>query len=616
MSLYDFMKRADAAPTDTAFAAPAPTVPSAVSTKAPVAVAAAEAAQHPTARQAAQEATAKTTQRANDIPTLRPDIALQKHQIHALNKLVENDGRILLFHGMGSGKTISSVAGFEKLRQLGRAKKALVVTPSGLRTNFLEGGVLKATTSTGKVADNLQQIDPNADYNIVSYEAFRKNPTGMMQRSGADTLILDEMHRIRNENSSTYQAIAAGRALARNFIGLTGSLINNDPGEIGPLLSISENNPTLSRANFKQQFVQRVGSAKGFTGGEKPMIGVRDPAAFAKAVYPKLDYVSTEDIAGDKMPKKKVTNVYVPMSGEQYRLYQHSLDKLGPLAEYIVRRDKNVKVGDTDRIFTQLMEARQVANSVGQARKDVTPDQAAQRTPKVQKIVGDTIQHLKDRPDNAVVLYTNLIHGGVDVLHAGLKKAGIPHALFIGKGTEVDQQRVTENVRQQGVHDFKDGKIRAIIISGAGAEGLDLKNASAFYALDGHFNPERVLQAEARARRLGGLASRPPEERVVDVRRYQSVAPGGGGWQRLTNFLGVKPPRTTDEWMYDVAGSKHQASSQFYEVLRHPAKYIRKETVTGKDGIPRVRYVYPHEARPTGLFARMMGQPEVKVEEP
>ena len=66
---------------------------------------------------------------------------------------------------------------------------------------------------------------------------------------------------------------------------------------------------------------------------------------------------------------------------------------------------------------------------------------------------------------------------------------------------------------------------RVIVISGAGAEGLDLKNATAFYALDGHFNPERILQAEVGARRLGGQSARPVEQRKVDVRRYQSTVP-------------------------------------------------------------------------------------------
>ncbi len=512
--------------------------------------------------------------------------------------------------------TCSAVAGVEKLRQLGRATKTLVVTPAGLRTNFLEGGVQLFTNRKGKIADDVQQIDPTADYNVVSYEAFRKDPVGMMQKAGADTLILDEMHRIRNENSSTYQAIAAGRAMAKNFIGLTGSLINNDPAEIGPLLAISENNPALTRSSFSSKFVKRDGFAAGFFGGQKPLLGVKDPAAFAKAIYPKVDYVNTEDLAGDRMPKKNVTNVYVPMSKDQYTLYQHALGKLGPIAEYITNRDKNVTVGDAQKIFVQLMEARQVSNAIHLGRSNVTVDESARRTPKVARLVEDTVKHLANRPDSAVVLYTNLIHGGVDVLHAGLKAAGIPHALFIGKGTEIDTQHVTETVRQNGVHQFKEGKVRAIIVSGAGAEGLDLKNADAFFALDGHFNPERILQAEARARRLGGLANRPVEDRVVDVRRYQSVVPTASAPSAFAKFLGREAPRTTDTWQYDVAARKYGANRQFYEVLRHPSKYLRKETVVGKDGLSRVRYVYPEEVHQPGFLARMGGAEPLKVEDP
>ena len=139
-----------------------------------------------------------------------------------------------------------------------------------------------------------------------------------------------------------------------------------------------------------------------------------------------------------------------------------------------------------------------------------------------------------------------------------------------------------------------------IVISGAGAEGLDLKNATAFYALDGHFNPERILQAEARARRLGGQSARPVEQRKVDVRRYQSTVPDSEKPGVFGRMVGKKAPQTTDEWMYGVAGQKRTTSKQFYGAMRKPHKYIKKyRTASGE-----IRYVYPkdHQPKPRGGF--------------
>lgn len=539
---------------------------------------------------------------------IRPGFSPKPHQVKATKKLIENKGKIIFAHGTGTGKTFSSIYGFETLRSQGTAKKAVVIVPAGLRDNFLKGGVVKFTTAKGTVAAQPDKVDPASDYNIVSYETFRQDPAGIMQRAGADTLIVDEMHKVRNEGASTYAALAEGRQYAKNFIGLSASPINNRPEELAPLLALSENNPSLTRGEFRARFTKTVGSTKTFTGTERPLAGIKDPAAFAKAVYPKIDYIHTEDMVGSEMPKKKVTNVYVPMSSSQYRLYQLALNELGPVSEYITRRDSNISVGNDDRIFTQIGRARQLANAIHTGRRDMTPEQSAAATPKVRQIINDTKQHLAERPDNAVVLYSNLVHGGVDVLSAGLNKAGIDHALFIGKGTEVGDSTVTETTRQAGVEEFKAGKKKVIVISGAGAEGLDLKNASAFYALDGHFNPERVLQAEARARRLGGLAERPPEERVVDVRRYQSVIPDAARPGFLGKALGYSAPRTTDEWMYDVAAKKYTTNTQYYDVMRKPYKYIRKETAPNGS----VRYVYPHEMKQPTFYDKLTNSPDAQ----
>ena len=188
----------------------------------------------------------------------------------------------------------------------------------------------------------------------------------------------------------------------------------------------------------------------------------------------------------------------------------------------------------------------------------------------------------------------------------------IPHALFIGAGTEMgDGRKVTTVSRTEGVQDFKAGKKRVIVLSGAGAEGLDLKNATAFYALDGHFNPERIMQAEARTVRLGGQAHRAPEKRVVDVRRFQSVVPESEKPGFFGKVIGRKAPRTTDEWMYDTAGRKFNTNREFLNVLHKPFKYIRKEP----DGKGGVRYIYAKKPKKS-LFTRIFGGPSEPITPP
>ena len=541
------------------------------------------------------------------------------HQGAAVRKMRENDGRIILAHKMGLGKTATAVYGFEVLKEEGKARRALVVVPAGLRENFAKEGVGKfvkdpswqiiASSSEGKRENYVRpdKLDPGKgkDYTVVSYSMFRRDPEGLMRATGADTLILDEFHKARNEGSGVFSAAIKARQMSKNFIGLTASLVNNDPAEVASLLTISEGKRMITPAQFRQAHVQTVGTEKGFRGSTKKVKRLKNKPRLVKNLEPRVDYAEASMLKGGKtMPKKNTRYVDVPMSKEQFRLYQLAMKDLGPLQSYIARRDKDVTVRDAETLFARTSQARQIANSVHSGKR-MSLAQSAKQTPKVKRLLDDAQVHLKDKPDNKVVLYSNLINGGVDVLSAGLTARGVPHDVFVGKGTEIGGNKITSKVRDAGIESFKQGKKRVLLLSGAGAEGLSLNNATAFYALDGHFNPERIQQAEARIRRLGGQAHRDPSERVVDVRRYRSTAPKSGSKKLLPKAFRRRRNRaamqTTDQWMYSTAERKFKQNSELYGALKEPNKYIRK----WRD--PRTRewrYEYPKQQR-QGIVSKL-----------
>jgi hypothetical protein len=555
----------------------------------------------------------KPVQHGTGIPALKDWFKPYEHQEKAVQKLFGNKGKMILAHEMGTGKTVTSIYGFEKMKHRGKAKKALVVVPSSLRENFAVGGIEKFTNSNYQVIGSGTEVakkknyirmgsEGDKDYTIVSYAMFRRDPEGLMKRTGADTIIFDEFHKTRNEKASTFKAAIKARPHATNFMGLTASLINNSPSEIASLLTISEQKRHMSPVEFRRRYVRTVGFTKGFGGGKKKITGMKNVEELKSGTQAKIDYVETGDLKGKTMPTKKLRNVDVQMSPEQYQLYQLALDKVGPIKERVMRNDPNVTVRDAKMLFAQISQARQLANSIHTGRKDITPTQSSKITPKVSTMLKDTVQHLGEKPDNKVVLYSNLVRGGVDVLSAGLKARGIDHAVFVGKGTEIGGNKVTGITRQQGVRDYKEGKKKVIILSGAGAEGLDLKNSTAFFSLDGHFNPQRILQAEARARRLGGQEHRDVKERSVDVRRYRSTVPKASRPGFFGKLIGRTTPRTTDQWMYDVAGRKFKTQKAFYSAFKKPPKHTRKYI----DEKGKTRYEYPKKPS-RGLFARLFG---------
>jgi superfamily II DNA or RNA helicase len=527
---------------------------------------------------------------AQEVPRgqLKDSVELRPHQRDAITKLLARDGNLILSHPVGSGKTISSIAAVEALKGTGKAQRALVVVPASLRSNFADNGVKKFTTANVAVFGNKQEVsagqgvpvtapDPKADYHVVSYELFRENPEAYIRAAGADTVVFDELHKIKNVGA-TAKALRESRPLYRNFIGLTGSVVSNTPADVVPLVDAmtAGKHHLGTKENFERRFVDRSGSVPKVT----------NTTALRVMLNPYIHHVDPA-AAGVHAPKKQVEVVKVDMTNEQRELYQYAINKMDPVTALKFRfGTSKLKTNEVNAIFHKMLQARQVANAIHTVNQSVSLSDSAQRSPKIKKVLDDVEEHLKETPDGHAIVYSNMIQGGVDVVSQGLRDRKIPFGVFIGKG----QPGSTEAKRQQAVQDYKAGKVRVLVISSAGGEGLDLGNTTFVATLDGHFNPEKTLQAEARGVRAGGLAHRAPEDRNVLVRRYVTTVPLSktqaisdamdlvAPTQIVKRILGGQPlvynplkrERSPDEWAYEVAETKHGLNralkSQFEKV--------------------------------------------------
>ena len=495
---------------------------------------------------------------------LKASFKAMEHQedfSNAALKELKRGGGIIAAHGTGTGKTPSAIYAFEKLKGKGQARRALVLTPAGLRDNFLNKGVKKFTNSQGVILKKPTAVADNVEYVVVSYAAFRNDPMGFVNMVKPDTIIADEIHRASNPDGKTYKAIAQARQHVPKFIGLTASVVQNKPDEIVPLLNLASggNSQIPTKKKFRRAHVaKRKSEQRGIFGGttyEKKLVRT----AMLKAnLGASVHYV--EDLDASKKPSKEVETVDVLMSKQQRKLYDMAMSGIDPVIRKKIAEGLPVSKKKAMNVFMQLMRARQVSNSLHLAVPNMTVEQAAQQTPKIKRILEDAMGHIKKTPDAQVIMYTNLVHGGVDVLEAGLKAQGIAYGVFAGKGVK----GITEDTRQAAVDDYIAGKNKVIIITGAGAEGLSLGNTTMVQLVDGHYNPERMSQATARGVRAGGLSHRAPEDRKVQVKRYVSALPKTF-WQSLT-FKDAE--RSVGQWVYQTAGKKEGLNRQLRDVLK------------------------------------------------
>ena len=502
--------------------------------------------------------------------SLKKDVKIMPHQKAAEAKALANDGQILITHGMGLGKTLTSIDIADKLIQEGKAHSVLAVVPASLRTNFSNNGIKKYTndkvTVFGSVMeDNAHIYDkvPKTKYYVVSYDMFKKDPDEYLDKTHADTLIVDEMHNFRNPNTENYKQMARIRGRVRNFIGLTGTPLNNDPYDIVPLINIVSNGRHhlgKNKKDFKLKFIQSVPEYDMHwrkTG--KTTESIKNKDILAKELGKYISHATTEDLNKNDVPKKVVQNIDVEMSPLQQEQYKFVMRRVPYAVREQIRKGLPINRKEAVHILPMLQQARNVMNGVHYLNKNISLRESSFRTPKIKKALDDIQQHLRETPDGQVIVHSHMLEGGIDVISAGLKARHIPHVIFTGKNTQKE--------KEQAVKAYNSRKVPVILISSAGMTGLNLPNTTMHVALDPHYNPAVIDQIEARGIRAGGQKNRKPQDRRVLVRRYRSVTP-----ETWYNKLGIGTKDTSvDEWMYGLASNKQDLNNQVDKIINKVA---------------------------------------------
>ena len=312
-------------------------------------------------------------------PTLKPGIKPTPLQNKFVKFIDRNDGVGINAGTAGSGKTLATILSYMDLRNKGKATRALVVVPASLRENFAKNGVNKFTNAKVGIIGSKTEIehDPHKDprlmgdkdFYVISYAMFKKDPNKYLGLTGADTVIADEMHRMKDPKTKLHQVIKKIRPNIRNFIGASATPSMNNPFESVSLINAISKNK-ITPAQFQKEFYNR--SADGFKdwffgllGNEKhgKITGWKNKERLGKLVGSMYQF-SDKKLEG--MPEKEVSVVRVPMSSDQTNQYKRILDKkLTKVERRILEKGDLVPEVEMKRIVNKVMAARQRSNNSG-----------------------------------------------------------------------------------------------------------------------------------------------------------------------------------------------------------------------------------------------------------
>lgn len=456
---------------------------------------------------------------------LRKSVELEPHQTRAGKKL-DQSGGLLVYHGLGSGKTLTSLAATQ-------GHQTDVVVPAALRGNY-QKEVEKHTTGHKP--------------NIMSYEKSVKTPPG------GDALVVDEAHNLGDVSSKRTQSMLSKAPAYDKRMLLTGTPIKNYPYEIAPLMKIvrGDNAIPTDPATFNERFVEEVQHQPGFFAklmhGAKPGVSyrIKNPEKFKSLTEGYVDYHAP---GTEHYPSVSHEIVEAPMDKEQLGYYNFVLGQAGPALRWKIRQGLPPSKQEAKQLNTFLTGVRQVSNSTKAfGGQGVSPK------------VGRALEELQKRHDEDPrfkgLVYSNFLDSGVKSYAAELEKRGIPHAVFSGE--------LSDRERKQIVESYNADKIKALLISGAGAHGLDLKGTKLVQLLEPHWQNVRLEQAIGRAARYKSHEHLPENERHVHVQRFHSTIPQG----MIGKLMGAKRDKSVDEYLSMLAGEKEKLNNQFLDVLK------------------------------------------------
>ena len=450
---------------------------------------------------------------------------LQAHQQRVLRKLQAQPG-LLMVHGMGSGKTLSMLAAADAL-----GMPATVIGPAAQRGHFAK---------------------EHAKHRVrqpVTYHSYEgAPPPGSKHR----LLVFDEAHRmgrLESQKSHLPDTLAAEKTLLG-----TGTPIRNEPSELIPLLRAVGTDLPRDRQAFLRQFVEEETVHPSWT--DRLLRGVRPGTrrraknlpAFRKLIRGKVDYYQA---GTDGYPGVVEQDIRVKMTPRQEATYQLVMRDAGSL-RHKVEQGLPPSKRESKQLNAFLGAARQVSNT---PRSYSTHSDPVEDAPKILRAAKEIDRfHAKD-PNYRGVTYSNYIESGLAPLSQRLEAKGIPHGLFTGKQTA--RQRAAT------LDDYEQGRIRHLLISSAGAEGLDLKGTKLLQILEPHWNDARLAQAEARAVRYQSHDHLPPKEREVVIQRFLSDPSPRRQWLPWNK----RPVQGIDEYLRTLSKEKSELNQAFLDVI-------------------------------------------------
>jgi SNF2 family DNA or RNA helicase len=407
------------------------------------------------------------------------DVELKEHQIRVAKHMLKHRG-LLAIHGTGTGKTLTAVASMNCILQNFPNMNIIIITPTSLISNFKK--------ELKKFGLDIEKPQLKKRITFYSFKEFviniHKN-TKNFQMCKESFIIIDEAHNLRNlekvkerkkQITETPKGINAATILqcvksASKILLLTATPMQNRISDIDSLIAMIDGTDV------------------------KPL-----PKGYSLSDIEKKFKCKISINPGNKSSDDFPLRIDVPHSETTFTMDQDYYEKYLDIQEEL--GEAYAHHGYKSNMFY---------NAVRRAALSLDKEES----PKVEW----TFNKIKEefQKGRKTVVYTAWRESGVKYVRILLDRNKIPYGVYTGD--------MTKNQRDVVRDAYNNGKIKVLIITRAGGEGLDLKNTNNVILMEPNWNKEMDEQIIGRAIRYKSHAELPKELRYVNVYKLYMYKP-------------------------------------------------------------------------------------------
>lgn len=422
---------------------------------------------------------------------------MREYQVHGLNwliKLYDNGINGILADEMGLGKTLQTISFLGYLKEIrGVPGPHMVVAPKSTLGNWLNEfakwcpsiRTLRFHGSKDERVDLREnKLQPGKfDVCVTTYEIAIKEKAALSKFSWR-YIVIDEAHRIKNENSSLSQIVRMYNSQYRLLI--TGTPLQNNLHELWALLNFLLPDVFSSSEDFDNWFKLEGSDAEG---------NAEVVQKLHKILRPFLLRRLKADVEKSLLPKKEIL-LFVGMSQMQKEWYRKLLSKDLEVINSS-SKNKSMKV----RLLNIIMQLRKCCNhpylfdGAEPGPPYTTGDHLVTNSGKM--IVLDKLLPKLKAQGSRVLIFSQMTRV-LDILEDYMMYKDYKYARIDGQTNGEDREESID------LFNKPNSPLFAFLLSTrAGGLGINLATADTVILYDSDWNPQVDLQAQDRAHRIG-----------------------------------------------------------------------------------------------------------------